>query len=389
MVLWIIFAVMTAMAAFALLRPMMRKQGESRQRSEYEAAIYREQLQSLQNEIDSGALAPAEAQSARAEIGRRLLATEGVEKKGRASGDGGEKEQPAAGMTGRRAALAVMMIFVPAASFGLYAVLGTPDLPSMPAASRAEATGGAQNIQQLIARVEEHLRANPDDARGWEVLGPAMMRLGRHDAAAKAFRRVIEIEGPTASRLSILGEALMYADSGMITAEARKTFAEAAALDASMPDPQYYLGLASLQDRDIDGAVAIWRKLLAGSPADAPWRGEVESQIAKALGQLAPQGAGQPAQAGAGPGAAEIAAAEQMNAEDRQAMIADMVARLNERLRDNGGSAEEWLRLVNAYRVMGETEKRDDVIARARKALGEDSGALSRFEAGLATSDKG
>ncbi|VAW18196.1 Cytochrome c heme lyase subunit CcmH [hydrothermal vent metagenome] len=394
MVLWVIFVVMAAVAAIALLRPLMSKQGETLKRSEYEAAIYREQLQSLQSEIDTGAMAPAEAHSARAEIGRRLLATEGAKNHNLPSEADSQIEPPAARGRGLQAASLVVMIFVPALSLGLYSTMGSPNLPSVPAASRAEVAGTSQSIQQLIARVEEHLRANPDDARGWEVLGPAMMRLGRHDAAAKAFRRIIELKGPTAKRLAILGEALTFAESGMVTAEARKVFAEAVELDAALPDPQYYLGLASLQDRDIDGAVSVWKKLLAASPADAPWRNEVEIQIASALGLPPPPAPGSSSVAGSGqapsgPGAAEIAAADQMSAADRAAMIADMVARLNERLSQNGGSAEEWLRLANAYRVMGEAEKRDDVIARARVDLGKDPDALDQFEAGIAASDKG
>jgi len=376
MVLWLLFAVMAVAAAVLLLRPLMLKYGEIQGRPVYEAAIYREQLQSLQNEVDQGMLGADEAKGARSEIGRRLLATADAQD----SDQSGAKALGSA-RTGRAAAAILVMLFVPLSSLGFYSMLGNPSLPSVPAAARMAATGENQSIDELVARVEKHLAANPDDVRGWEVLAPTMMRLRRYDEAAVAFQRIIDLSGPNANTLSMLGEALMFAQGGIIGDEALKAFTEAAAIDTALPDPRFYLGVASLQNQDKDGAIAIWRKLLEDSPADAPWRDEIEAQIAQAQGLAV--------QSPPGPGADEIAAADQMSAEERQAMIANMVAGLDTRLRENGGSAEEWLRLANAYRVMNKGQERDDVIARARKALSADPDALSRFEAGINTSDKG
>lgn len=408
MVLWIIFAVMTAVTVIALLRPLNARATAPASRPQFEAAIYRDQLKALEADVAAGGLTPEEAQNARTEIARRLLAIAGEESANKEAAieanpneahSSDDLSEANVNSNGRGASMAVIA-FIPLMSLGLYSYYGSPDLPSAPASARVQPGIENQSIDQLIAKVEEHLAENPNDARGWEVLAPALRRLGRHQGAARAFRRVIEIEGPTAQRLSMLGETLMFANNGIISAEARKAFTSATAMDANLPDPRFYLGVASLQDGDKTAALATWRKILADSPEDAPWRGEVAAQIAKVEGialpsvPLASGPLAQPSNQTAenaeaapelsGPDASQVAAASQMSTEDRQAMIANMVAGLDERLTEDGGTFEEWLRLANAYKVLGQPEKRQDVITRARSALSEDKNALSQFEAALA-----
>ena len=61
---------------------------------------------------------------------------------------------------------------------------------------------------ELVGQVEAHLEQNPEDGRGWEVVGPVYMRLGRYDDAVKARRNALRLLGPTAEREADLGEAL-------------------------------------------------------------------------------------------------------------------------------------------------------------------------------------
>ena len=60
---------------------------------------------------------------------------------------------------------------------------------------------------------------------------------------------------------------------------------------------------------------------------------------------------------GPGPSAEDIEAAQEMTAEDREEMIRGMVAGLSDRLATEGGTAEEWARLIGAYGVLGETDQ--------------------------------
>ena len=109
-------------------------------------------------------------------------------------------------------------------------------------------------------------------------------------------------------------------------------------------------------------AADIWRNLLAGAPADASWIGFVRDSLARVdPGSAAPQ---------PGPSAEDVAAAANLSAAQREAMISGMVERLAERLKQDGSDVDGWLRLIRAYMVMGDK-------AKARAAAGEASRALT------------
>ena len=82
-----------------------------------------------------------------------------------------------------------------------------------------------------------------------------------------------------------------------------------------------------------------------------------------------------------GPSAGDVAAAEDMSDEDRQEMIRGMVEGLAERLSSEGGTAEEWARLITALGVLGETERAGTILAEARQVFWDDAAGLSAIEA--------
>ncbi len=162
------------------------------------------------------------------------------------------------------AALA-LLIGLPLLSIPLYLRMGTPNFPDQPIAGRV-APGGDAEMAQALQRIELHLASNPNDARGFEVIAPAYMRLGRFQDAAFAYRRVIAISGETAERLSDLGEALIAAQNGIVSAEAKDAFLKAVALDPSFAKARFYIALAAEQDGDTTGAVQKLLDLSASLP---------------------------------------------------------------------------------------------------------------------------
>ena len=223
----------------------------------------------------------------------------------------------------------------------------------------------------VVAQVETHLEKNPTDGRGWEVLAPVLVKLGRFDDAARAWRNSITYNGDSAARRADLGEAMAAASGGVVTAEAKTEFERAIALDPNEVKARYFVGLAAEQDGRKDDAAKIWRAMLVSAPADAPWRPLVQDALTR-IGVAAPKLSDE-----------DIAAAKSMTVGDRNSMIRGMVDRLATRLKDNGDDVEGWLRLVRAYMVLGERDKAQAARGEARQAVGSDAARLQQLNDGL------
>jgi cytochrome c-type biogenesis protein CcmH len=279
---------------------------------------------------------------------------------------------PAPATWRRRAVAVIAFIALPLGSVALYSALGSPSLPGAPLAARRQAPLAARPIQDLVAQVESHLETKPEDGRGWEVLAPVYMRLGRFEDAVKARANALRLNGATAEREADYGEALVAAANGIVTKDARAAFDRALALDKDHVKARYYLGLAAEQDGDKTKAAEIWRALAASAPHDAAWAKLVQRSLARVDPAAVPA---------SGPNADDIAAAAKLSPEDRATMIRGMVERLAAKLRDDGSDADGWQRLIRAYMVLGERDKAKAAFADARKATAAEPNKLRAIDA--------
>jgi len=360
---WAVFAVLTAFAALAVLIPLSRASRRETGSRDASVALYADQLQEIDRDLARGTLAPAEAGAARAEVGRRLLAAS------RQSADA----RPESAWRGRLVTL-VAIVVLPLAAVAGYLATGAPDTPDRPLAARDDGTVDGRNLDGLIARVERHLAETPDDGQGWAVLAPVYLRTGRAADAAAAYRNAIRLVGADAEREAGLGEALTALGGGIVTADARAAFERAAALDPTAVKPQFYLALALGQEGRRDEAAAAWRALIAGAPPGAPWLSAAQAELAGVDPTAAPPAAAP------GPSAADVEAAGTMSQGDRAAMIEGMVKRLAERLAAGGGSLDEWLRLANAYAVLGRPDDARAALLSAKAAFPDDAAAGKRID---------
>jgi cytochrome c-type biogenesis protein CcmH len=363
MTIWFLFALMSAAAIFAVLWPLGQRKSA---RAGSDVAVYRDQLEEIERDRAAGLIAEAEAEAARVEVSRRLIAA--ADKQEAASAASG------AGTTLRRRAVTIAAFLVPSiGALSLYLAFGSPTQPGQPYAARREAPQENRSFASLLAQVESHLERNPNDGRGWEVVAPVYLRLGRFDDAVKARRNALAFNSVTAEREADLGEALLAQANGIVTAEAKAAFERALALDGRAFKARFFIGLAAEQDGKREEAAAIWRDMLASAPPDAPWADFVRSALARADGTL-------DVAAQRGPSAEDMAAAAQLSEEQRGEMIRGMVARLAERLKADGSDVDGWLRLVRAYMVLGDREKARSAAADARRALASDPEKVRRVD---------
>lgn len=366
MSLWFVFALMTAAAIFAVLWPLGRS---TQARGGSDLAVYRDQLDEIARDRAEGRIGEAEADAARTEVSRRLIA----------AADAAEKEAPASGATPvwrRRAAALIGLVLLPIGASALYLALGSPQLPGQPLAERRAAAQQDTSIETLIARVEAHLEKNPNDARGYEVIAPVYLRMGRFADAVTARRKAIALAGESAQRQADLGEALAALGNGVITADAKAAFERALELDRNDLKALYFIGLAAEQDGDRKKAAAIWLSMLKDAPPGAPWLPMVSEALTR-VGGVPPKVAEtkQP-----GPTVEDIAAATQMSEQDRGEMVRGMVARLADRLKEDSSDVAGWQRLLRAYLVLGDRDKAKGAAGDARKALAADPDKLRQID---------
>ena len=360
---WVVFALFTGLAVFAVLWPLSRAPVTTDAR-ELDVAFYRAQTAEIDRDMTRGVIGAGEAEVARNEAARRLVA---------ASQRDASDIRASSPLVVRLVALCAL-VFVPVLALTLYTRVGAPNMPDDPLEARLDADPSKMDMATIIARVERNVATNPDDGRGWSLLARIYTRLGRTGDAAAAYKNEIRVLGPNEERLSGLGEVETVGNGGKIPPAARQEFEQAVALNPKAPRALYYVGLAAEQQGDKTKAVTIWKQIVADAPPGAPYVPTVQARIAAAAGEPAPS-------ADADSGQAKMAAAvAAMPADQQQAMIHRMVDGLADRLKTNAGDIDGWLRLVRAYRVLDEQDKAKIALADARRTFAADSAATQRLE---------
>src|SRR5450631_2600518 len=238
MTLWLVLALMTGAAIFAVLWPLSRRGAD---RGGSDIAVYRDQLEEITRDRSAGLIGEAEAEAAKVEVSRRLLAAADAAEAEKSVSD----ELPVAS---RRAIAVMSLVLLPVGAVALYLALGSPDMPGEPLAARQIALNENRSVENMIAQVEGHLAGNPNDGRAWEILAPVYMRLNRFDDAVTAWRNVLRLNGSTAAHEAALGEALVFAANGVVTPEAKAQFDRAYAMEPEDVMARFYLGMAADQD---------------------------------------------------------------------------------------------------------------------------------------------
>ena len=395
--LWVAAAVLTAVTLALLLVPLVRRRaGPAPGRAEYDLSVYRDQLAEVERDLERGVLGADQAEAARLEIKRRILAV---------GGGVGDRTDAAPSKLAHRAIVVAIGVAVPAIAVAVYLDLGSPGTPDVPFAERpakperaapAMAEGGAPagSMDDAITRLRQRLESDPGNVEGWMLLGRSYMTMQRPAEAAEAFRKAVAGgAGPAAS--AFFAEALVIAHGGGVTEEAAQAFEVALADDPLNPKARYYLAMARAQRGDLRGALGGWVDLVALSPSDAPWLDLVRGHIARAAGELGvdlaslrpsaearalasqvpetmpasppsmPVGRAPVAGPAPGPTRDDMEAAAEMTASERGEMIRGMVERLAARLEEEPDDRDGWLRLARAYEVLGEVEKAAEARARA------------------------
>lgn len=358
---WIVAAVVTAAVVVPLLRPLLRGGGRIADRASHDLEIYRDQLAEVERDLARGVIEPSQADAARTEIGRRILAS--------------AAPAPAADVAimaatppgrGRRRLAWALLIALPVAALSTYVGIGRPDLPAQPLSDRLAATAKDQPPPEVIAAVThlaERLKQEPNNLEGWVLLAQSQGKMGRLDDAVESWRRASALVPDDGEIRGNLAEALTAANQGLVPDEAAKLFEAMQAKTPADPRAGHYLALARAQAGDFQGALDRWRALAAATPADAPWLPLVRQRIADMAERLKldPAQVTPPPLPPRGPAPADAKGAQ---ADER---VRAMVDKLAAKLKAEPGDIAGWLRLARAYEVMGDADKQADALKQARE----------------------
>jgi cytochrome c-type biogenesis protein CcmH len=352
--------------------------------------VYRDQLAEVDRDLARDVISSDEAARLRTEVSRRLLDA--------------SKIAPEAAQKFGNAVTPKLAIFAAiSGAIALYFTLGVPDYPDLPlhkrldmaaaayenrpAQAEAEAAMPAQLPQQidpalldLITQLRAVVAQRPDDIQGLILLARNESALGNYSAAAQAYRQLIAAKGGRGSLDDHLAAAqtMIAATGGMVSAEAEAQLTVVLELDPENGLARYFLGLMFAQTGRPDRAFTLWEPLTREGKMDALYTNPIRAMLpdlAEAAGiKYTPPSL-------PGPTAQDVENAADMSATDRQEMIQTMVTGLEARLLSDGGTLDEWQRLITALGVMNDPDRQMQARDAARKAYANDPAALQSLDA--------
>ena len=408
---WITVGALSAVVLLLMVLALWRVRAEDLDAAhEREMRVYRDQLEEIERDLARGVIGEGEAVRLRTEVSRRLL--EADRARARHLGRGPAPKRM------RAVALVVVLALLPV-SAATYWWVGAPGYADLPLAERlaqaaelhanrpdqaalearmaerrtvpsAEDDPDRAEHEALVAQLRRALEDRPMDLEGHGLLAHNEALLGNFPEAAAAQTRVIELRGAEAAAddHAALAEYLILAAGGAVSPEAEAVLEQVLRRDPQHLVALYYTGLLFAQTGRQDRTFAIWRRLHDMSPGDAPWMDELRAslpelaEIAGVRYTLPPRPAAEAERAsGPGPTREDIEAASELSEEERLEMVEGMVARLMNRLATEGGTPDDWARLIAALGVMGETERASDIWEEAQVVFGAAPDALAEVRA--------
>ena len=263
----------------ALLLPLLGRRDQATDdidRQQLNVSIARTQLDELKARLDEGELNNSEFELERERLERDL------------AGDiaaGSEARQQAGGQW----MLWPVAALVPIAAGFIYLTIGTPEAINLPLANdrQGQVAGNqpAPDMNDVVKQIQQRLAEQPEDARGWFMLGRAHMTMGQFDDAVVAIRRSLQLSGDQPEILIRLADAIAMSQQGSMAGEPEPLLQRALALEPQNPQGLWLLGMAQSERGDNTAAIATWNSLLPLLAGDARSENEVRQLIERARQQ--------------------------------------------------------------------------------------------------------
>ena len=283
---WIAAAGLLLVALAFLLLPILRgrRAQAEEDRTALNVALYEERMAELTAQHEAGTLSAEQLEAGRADAARELLE------------DTEESGAPRTARLGRSVPL-VAALLVPLMGYGLYLHWGASDKVQL----ARQFSEQPRTVEEMTARLEQAVKAQPDSAEAWYFLGRTYMNQERPADAAKAFAQVVELAGRQPELLGQWAQALYFAQNRQWTPDLQALTDEALRGDPQEVTSLGLLGIAAFEEARYADAVRFWEQLVAALPENDPSREAIRGGINRAREQL-----GEPAETASQPEVAGI-----------------------------------------------------------------------------------
>ncbi|HWN11687.1 MAG TPA: c-type cytochrome biogenesis protein CcmI [Pyrinomonadaceae bacterium] len=282
---WLIVAVFVAIALAFVLPPLLQSEPADSDADDLETnvAVYRDQLNELDADLQSGIISAEQYQQDREEVERRLLSDVSLTPET-------AKENSKVRTAGRGPVYAIAL-GIPIIAVGFYYQVGTPNaiagrgVAAFPVSnsSRAPAQSGAgagapmtrERMEANVAGLAQRLEQNPGDVNGWRMLARSYSNLGKYSEASDAYARATSLKVDDADLWADYALAKTMANSQQMQGEPMELVNKALKLDPENPKALQLSGGAAFQAKRYQEAVSLWERVLKKLPP--------ESELAQAL----------------------------------------------------------------------------------------------------------
>ena len=371
---WIASGFVLLATLIAIILSIIRARANSS--DEYNATIYHDQLNEIERDINHGVLNPIDGEALKTEIKKRLEKNTKI-----VLANAKDQSKQAGARASITVAIAIVGI-IPFTSYGLYSYLGSPGKPDLPFANRQfnpSVDAASAEMDSFVKKLRERLDQNPNQLKGWILLGQSLVNLKRFNAASNAFKQALKIAPNRAEIAASTAETRFMAKDGKFDQEVRDYFKMAQRLNPEEHKALYYLGLDSFMAKKYASAIQYWVDLISISPAGAPWMDNVRGRLidaAKAgslkisnfiprLKSASKSSKNLQQSRELVPTQEDINNANEMSKKEREKFIRSMVERLASRLKSAPNDLNGWRRLARSYRVLGEQKKAAEAEQRA------------------------
>ncbi|MFK3721146.1 c-type cytochrome biogenesis protein CcmI [Pseudomonas fulva] len=279
---WLSAGLLLLAALSFLLIPILRGRRRQREqdRTALNVALYQERVAALAAQQASGVLDDLQLSQGRDEAARELLAdTEGAE--------------PVRQRQLGKALPLLAAVLVPLLALGLYLHFGAADKVAL----TQEFAQAPKSMEEMTARLERVVQAQPDSAEAVYFLGRAYMAEQRPAEAARTFERAVAMAGRQPELLGQWAQALYFAADKRWSAQLQALTDEALKADPNEVTSLGLRGIAAFEGERYQEAIAYWKRLLAQLPQGDASRAALQGGIDRAAERLGTQTAQVPAPA--------------------------------------------------------------------------------------------